>query len=106
MYPEPYLWQSESGKSRAEVIAELEEAQRLGLITNGEQDVKVVTPDAPGKSRAEVIAELEEAQRLGLLNFGEGDVPVATAEQEALIAAAGRRAAEQLQVAKRNGEQK
>jgi hypothetical protein len=43
-YPEPYLWQGESTKSRAEVVAELEEAQRLGLLTYGEDGVKFSTP--------------------------------------------------------------
>lgn len=45
-------------------------------------------------SRAAVVAELREAQRLSLVSVGEGDIPVATAEQEQMIFAAGRRAAE------------
>lgn len=53
----------------------------------------------PGKSRAEVIAELREAQRLGLVSVGEAGVPESTPHQEALIAAAGRRAAEEERVA-------
>lgn len=103
-YPEPYLWQGESGKSRAEVIAEMEEAKRLGQFTLGDDGPSFLSNQAQGKSRAEVVAELEEAQRLGLLSSGDGNVPVATAEQEALIAAAGRRAAKQLQVASQDGE--
>jgi hypothetical protein len=55
---------------------------------------------APAKSRAEVIAEVVEAQRLGLLTVGEEDIKVATPEQERMIAEAGRRAAEQVRLAK------
>jgi predicted RNase H-like HicB family nuclease len=103
-YPEPYLWTSESGKSRAEVTAELREAQRLGLITNGEEDVKGVVSEATGKSRAEVVAEFEEAQRLGLVTSGEEGVKAATPEQEQMIVEAGRRAAEQITFAKGAGK--
>jgi len=103
-YPEPYLWTSESGKSRAEVVAEFEEAQRLGLITQGEESLKVVTDGMPEKSRAEVIAELEEAQRLGLITHGEEGVKVATPEQERMIVEAGRRAAERINFAKGAGK--
>jgi hypothetical protein len=42
----------------------------------------------------QVKAELREATRLGLVSIGEGDVPIATAEQERLIAKAGKDAAE------------
>jgi len=97
-YPEPAIPTSESVKSRAEVIAETREAQRLGLLTVGEEDIRVAMPESV-KSRAEVIAELREAQRLGLLTIGEEDVRVATAQQAQMIAAAGRRAAEQMLVA-------
>lgn len=103
-YPEPYLWAGESGKSRAEVIAEFDEAQRLGLLTGGEEDVKAVTPAAPGRSRAEVVAEFEEAQRLGLLTSGEEDIKVAMPAQEQMITEAGRRAAERVTFAKRAGQ--
>jgi hypothetical protein len=107
VYPEPAIPSSESVKTRAEVIAETHEAQRLGLLTVGEEDVRVAMPESV-KTRAEVIAETREAQRLGLLTVGEEDVRVATAQQEQLIAAAGRRAAEQMQVASegKSGAQK
>jgi hypothetical protein len=50
-------------------------------------------PDpATAKTRAQVKAELREAIRLGLVMVGEGEMPQATAEQERLIALAGRRA--------------
>jgi len=95
-----------SSKTRAQVIAELHEAQRLGLLTSVDSDfpsVKasqeesgdtvIVWGDARAM-RAKIHAETVEANRLGLLSVGEGNPPVATAEQEELIAAAGRRAVE------------
>jgi len=95
-YPEPAIPESGTSKTRAQVLAELHEAQRLGLIHVGEGDIRSDPSKQPGsiKTRAQVVAEMREAQRLGLLNFGEGDVPVASPEQEKLIADAGRRAAE------------
>lgn len=97
-YPEPAIPGGESVKSRAAVAAEAREAQKLGLLTVGEEDVRIAMP-ASVKSRAEVAAEASEAQHLGLLTVGEEDVRVATSEQQLQIAAAGRRAAEQMQVA-------
>jgi hypothetical protein len=98
--PEP---KSVSTTSRAQVVGELREAQRLGLISVGEADSNVVAlQPASVKTRAQVIAELREAQRLGLVNVGgEGDTPVATAAQEQLIVEAGVRALEQPRVAAR-----
>jgi len=92
-----------SSKTRAQVIAELQEAQRLGLMSSVEGDFPVakvsqglgdaVVVWGDGRPmRAKILAETIEANRLGLLSFGEGDPPVATAEQEELIAAAGERA--------------
>jgi hypothetical protein len=93
-YPEPYLYKSEGpGKSRAEVVAEVLQAQRDGTLGNDESGFPPSVHSGPGKSRAEVIAEMEEAQKLGLLMTGEGDVKIATAEQNEQIAEAGRRAA-------------
>lgn len=111
-------------KTRAEVTAELHEAIRSGRmydyvftyedrqalaeerrqaaiaaqssgrsVAADDGDVVVVWGDAR-LTRIRIQAEAAEANRLGLLAFGEGDPPVATAEQEALIAAAGRRAIE------------
>ncbi|MBK7000122.1 MAG: DUF4148 domain-containing protein [Rhodoferax sp.] len=64
------------GKTRAQVVAELEEAQRTGDIvlpgTPGGRKLNELYPERypakavpPGKTRAQVIAELEEAQRTG-----------------------------------------
>ena len=61
-----------------------------GVYPVDEQDAT-----ASGKSRAEVIAEWQEAQRLGLMTISEAGLPESTPRQEAQIAAAGRRAAEE-----------
>lgn len=94
-YPEPAIPESGTSKTRAQVMAELREAQGLGL-TNAEGDVfsDQSKHSGPTKTRAQVVAETREAQRLGLLSIGEGDVPTASPEQEKLIADAGRKAAE------------
>jgi uncharacterized protein (DUF169 family) len=64
-------------KTRAQVVAELEEAQRTGDIvapgrnSNGQKLNELypnsypAKPTLPGKTRAQVVAELEEAQRTG-----------------------------------------
>src|SRR3990167_4605588 len=67
-------------KTRAEVKAELLEAQRAGdLYVGGESDMKVkelimkrypVKAVGEGKSRAQVQAELREAQRTGNIIVG------------------------------------
>jgi hypothetical protein len=95
-YPESVLVQSGSTTSRAEVIAEMQSA---GTPSVGEEGFRFAESSGHGRSRAEVVAELEEAQRLGLLTIGEGDVKFATAEQEQMIADAGRRASGSIQVA-------
>jgi hypothetical protein len=104
-YPAAVQVEEASTKTRSEVIAELHEAQRLGLMTSVERDFAsarisqesgdtvIVWGDARAM-RAKIHAETIEANRLGLLSVGEGNPPVATAEQEELIAAAGRRAVE------------
>jgi len=93
-YPEPYLAKSEGpGRSRAEVVAEVMQAQEEGRLNFAESDFPSSVQSSPGKSRAEVIAEWKEAERLGLLSIGEGDSKVASVEQNEQIAAAGVRAA-------------
>lgn len=113
-YPGPFVEAPGPQKSRAQVIAELQETRRLGLLhPGGEGDIPQATEEqermiarAGGaadsgpfvvssglKSRARVVAELREAQRLGLVTAGgEADPPQATPEQEALIVMAGERA--------------
>jgi hypothetical protein len=51
-----------STRSRAEVIAELHEARRLGLITHGEADPQV--PTALQKARIEAAGRAASAARL------------------------------------------
>lgn len=104
-YPAAVQVEEVSTKTRAEVIAELHEAQRLGLMTSVDGDFPsarfsqesgdtvIVWGDARAL-RVKIHAETIEANRLGLISVGEGNPPVATAEQEELIAAAGRRAVE------------
>ena len=99
-FPEAYLWKGEPTKARAEVIAEMEEAKRLGQFTVGDDGPGAFANQGSGKSRAEVVAELEEAQRLGLLTSGEEGARFATPSEEQQIAEAGRRAAEEVRVAK------
>lgn len=84
---------AETPTTRAQVVDELRQAQRLGQIFVGD-DFKFVTPTAASsKTRAQVVAELHEAKRLGLLpSVGESNSPVATAEQERQITLAGLRA--------------
>lgn len=86
--------------SRAEVVFELRQAQRLGLISIGEADSDLDALQlVSNKTRAQVIAELREAQRLGLVNAGgEGDAPMTSAAQERQIIEAGVRAREQSRV--------
>ena len=83
-------------KSRAEVKADLKEAQAKGeLPVFGEIGVKPVEV-ASTKSRAQVVAETREAARLGLLGgYGELGPKVATAAQEEQIQLAGLRAVAQ-----------
>lgn len=118
--PDAVVGQSVSTKTRAEVVAELHDAIRTGQMYDV-YDGWLAHAKAPGRAsdeaqaaaqmandpdgtfivwgnaslmREKIQAEAAEANRLGLLAFGEGDPPVATAEQERLIAAAGRRATE------------
>ncbi len=121
MYPLLAVDDGVPGRTRAEVVAELQEAIRSGRMydyphmyadwpalaragsraDDEPRSDEPVTIDANGAvivwgdthlMRVKIQAEAAEANRLGLLSFGEGDPPVATAEQEMLIAAAGRRA--------------
>jgi hypothetical protein len=109
-YPEAVQAEPVSTKTRADVIAELREAQRLGLIWSGEGDFpgagvshqsadSVALRGDASAVRARIPSETIEAATLGLLSFGHGDPPVATAEREQLIAAAGELAAEEARMA-------
>lgn len=110
-YPADAGYDAAAGKTRSQVIAEVHAAQRLGLMSNVESDFpSAAVGGASGNSvgaaesrtvRARIHAEAVEAGRLGLLSFGEGNPPVATTAQEELIAAAGRRAVDDIQTAQR-----
>lgn len=102
-YPTAVQGEDLSVRTRAEVIADLREAQRLGLMSTVESEFPKVGVVAgseqafsgdPGVVRTRTHAETVEAGRLGILSFGEGDPPVATAVQEESIATAGRQAVE------------
>lgn len=109
-YPEAVQAEQVSAKTRAEVTAELREAQRLGLISSGEADFpnarvshwsadSVALRGDASAMRVRVRAETIEAAKLGLLSFGNGNPPIANAEQEKLIAAAGKLAADEARMA-------
>lgn len=107
-YPAAVQAEDAPAMTRAEVAADLHEAQRLGLLSNVESDFPYAGAAVrsehtfggdPGVVRTKTHAETVEAGRLGILSFGEGDPPVATASQEELIAAAGRQAVDALRVA-------
>jgi hypothetical protein len=91
-----------SSKTRAQVIAELRDAQRLGLLTSADGDfLNLKVTERAGDTivdqrvvRAQVRAETQEAARLGVLSNGEGGSTFATPQQQEMIAAAGRRAAD------------
>ncbi|MFG0828927.1 DUF4148 domain-containing protein [Pseudomonas sp. CJQ_7] len=70
--------QASGGQSltRAQVIAELEDARRKGLIPEGDVYPLEMPATGPGKTRVEVIQELQEAREQGVLDFHEGEYPV------------------------------
>lgn len=78
-----------SSASRADVRAELADAQRSGTIVTGEASAQPVAKST--LTRTQVVAEAKEAQRLGLLESGEV-IKFATPEQAELIRLAGERA--------------
>lgn len=97
MYDQLFTYEDKRALDEARALA-ASEAQASGQSASASSsDVVVVWGDAR-VVRAKIRAETEEANRLGLLAFGEGDPPIATAEQEELIAAAGRLAISQFLV--------
>lgn len=64
------------GLTRAEVISQLEQAKREGLVTFGELDhPPIKTSAASDKSRSQVLAELAESKANGEYSFGTLDYP-------------------------------
>jgi len=73
----------ETGKTRAEVVAELAQARAAGELAQGELGYPFEQASGPVKSRAQVVAELEAAEAAGLLPANSIDYPpVAVAAQE------------------------
>ncbi|WP_237174053.1 DUF4148 domain-containing protein [Paracandidimonas lactea] len=67
-------------KTRAQVVAELQEARASGLLSSGELDYPPVISDrSSSKSRQTVLAELDAARKAGMLSNGELDYPPASA---------------------------
>ena len=62
-YPDPAFPTSEVTKSRAEVLAELREAQRLGLVTTGEDGIRFPSP-SQAKQIADAGRRAAESERL------------------------------------------
>lgn len=103
-YPAAVQVEAVSTRTRSEVVAELREAQRLGLMASVEfsfpaGNVKQEPDDAGRATRARVHAEALEASRLGLLSVGEGNASIATAEQDRQVVTAGQQAFEHARAA-------
>jgi hypothetical protein len=82
-------------KSKFVVAASFVLATTSAFADSADQHINDWSTFSSTVTRAVVLAELREAQRLGLVSIGEGNMPIATAEQERLIAKAGRDAAKQ-----------
>jgi len=61
---------ADTPKTRAQVVAELHEAQAQGLVTLGEQAYPVEQASST-KRRADVLAELQSAEAAGYVTVGE-----------------------------------
>lgn len=71
----------EPAKTRAQVVAELQQAQSQGLISYGEQAYPVTAASTDSVSRSQVQAELAAAQAADEISSGELDYPpVASAD--------------------------
>ena len=92
----PYESSTPSTLTRAQVLAEAQQARARGEVMLGDGQFAVATAPST-RSRREVMAELREAQRLGLT--GSAEVVFGTPEQEALIAKAGAAAAAERHIA-------
>jgi hypothetical protein len=92
--PAPEIDNFVSTKTRAAVIAEIQDAARRGLIARNDADAERIA--AMGYRsvlpRAQVRAETAMAVRLGLTRYGEGTAPQATPAQLEQIRTAGLRA--------------
>ena len=78
-------------RTRAEVAAELQQAQSAGnYVVGGEETLSPVADFVPAKSRAQVVAELRHAQEGGAYVVGgeeyDGQFPTVQAGQTRLAA--------------------
>lgn len=60
-----------SGKTRAEVIAELKQARAEGLMDYNDATYPIQTPVKSTLTREEVIADLKQAHAQGLMNYND-----------------------------------
>lgn len=67
--------------SRAEVIADLQQARSAGLISTGELDYPPALDSTSAKDRSQVEAELSAAIEAGQIPVGEGAYPPVTAAE-------------------------
>src|SRR3546814_10518795 len=65
-------------KTRAQVVAELHQAQAQGLISQNKLDYPVSLPATQHKTRAQVVAELARAKAAGQISTNRLDYPVAS----------------------------
>lgn len=63
------------GKTRAEVIQELKDAEAAGLVSRGDVDYPILPEFVSTKTRGQVIEELKQARAQGLLNINDVDYP-------------------------------
>lgn len=61
--------------TRAQVVAELQQARSAGLISHGELDYPPAIASTSSKSRSEVQSELSAAIGAGQISIGESDYP-------------------------------
>lgn len=64
------------GKTRAEVMRELDQARKDGLMDFADHEYPIVRAAGQSKTRAEVRQELEQARERGLLDFADHEYPV------------------------------
>ena len=62
---------NDAPKTRAQVVAELQQARAQGQLSNGELDYPPAIAQASTKSRAQVQQELAAAQAAGQIQVGE-----------------------------------
>lgn len=65
-----------STKSRAEVLAEVQQARESGSLQIGESAYPAIPLATSGKSRGEVVAELAQARETGALRTLDHEYPV------------------------------